>query len=77
MSRFALQRLVPAQAERLIHVMLWDKDRPGPYAVAARHGAAKVEALPNLRVRLIGNHVSPEANDYVAVAHPQSTRGTR
>jgi hypothetical protein len=73
MSRFALQWLVPAEAERLTHIMLLDKDRPAPYVVAAGHGADKVEALLNLRVTLIENHAFPEAIDYVAVAYTRRT----
>ena len=73
MTRFALQWLVPAQAERLTHVMLLDKDRPAPYAMAAGHGADTVEALLNPRVTLIENHASLEAIDYVAVAYTRRT----
>ena len=69
MSRFTLQWLMPADTERLTHVMLLDKDRPAPYVVAAGHGAGKVEALLNLRTTLIEDHALPEAIDFVAVAY--------
>jgi hypothetical protein len=48
MSRFALQWLVPACADRFTHVMLLDKDRPAPYASETGHGVDKVQALLNL-----------------------------
>jgi hypothetical protein len=73
MSRFALQWLLPAEGERLTHVMLLDKDRPAPYVVAAGHGADKVEALLNLRVTLIESHALPQAIDYVTVAYTRRT----
>ena len=45
MSRFALQWLIPCQADRLTHVMLLDRERPAPYVVAVGHGADKLQAL--------------------------------
>lgn len=73
MSRFALQWLVPAQAERLTHVMLLDKDRPAPYVVAAGHGADKAQALLNLWSTLIETDALPEVIDYVAVEYTRRT----
>ena len=48
MSRFALQWLVPAGADRFTHVMLLDKDRPAPYASEAGHGVDKFTRLAQL-----------------------------
>jgi hypothetical protein len=53
MSRFALQWLVPAGADRFTHVMLLDKDRPAPYVSEAGHRADKVHALLSLWETLI------------------------
>ena len=75
MSRFALQWLVPASADRFTHVMLLDKDRPAPYASEAGHGADKFHALLNLWETLIESHALPEAIDYVAVEYSRRTGG--
>jgi hypothetical protein len=73
MSRFALQWLVPAGADRFTHVMLLDKDLPAPYASETGHGVDKFHALLNLWETLIESHGLPEAIDHVAVEY---TRGT-
>jgi hypothetical protein len=69
MSRFAIEWLVPAQPNRLIHVMLLDRDRPPPYVFAVGHGADKVQALLNLWGALKQNHAVAEAIDYVAAEY--------
>ena len=48
MNRFAVQWLVPAQPDRLTHVMLLDAERPAPYVLAVGHGPDKVDALLTL-----------------------------
>ena len=73
MSRFAVEWLVPAQPDRLIHVMLLDRDRPAPYVFAVGHGADKVHALLNLWVALKRNDAVVEALDYVAAEYTRRT----
>jgi len=75
MSRFALQWLVPASADRFTHVILLDKDRPAPYASEAGHGVDKFHALLNLWETLIESDALPEAIDYVAVEYIRRTGG--
>jgi hypothetical protein len=75
MSRFALQWLVPAGADRFTHVMLLDMDRPAPYVSEAGHGADKVHALLSLWETLIESHALPDAIDYVAVEYTRRTGG--
>ena len=75
MSRFALQWLVPAGADRFTHVMLLDKDRPAPYVSEAGHGVDKFHALLNLWETLIESDALPEAIDYVAVEYTRRTGG--
>ena len=48
MSRFAVEWLVPAKPNRLIHAMLLDRNRPAPYVFAVGHGVDRVQALLNL-----------------------------
>jgi hypothetical protein len=69
MSRFAVEWLVPAQPDRLIHVMLLDRERPAPYVFAAGHGADKVHALLNLWATLKQSDAVTEAIDYVAAEY--------
>ena len=69
MSRFAVEWLVPAQPDRLIHAMLLDRERPAPYVFAAGHGADKVHALLNLWAALKQNDAVAEAIDYVAAEY--------
>ena len=73
MSRFAVEWLVPAQPDRLIHVMLLDRDRPAPYVFAVGHDADKVHALLNLWAGLKENDAVAEAMDYVAVEFRRRT----
>ena len=73
MSRFAVEWLVPADAARLTHVMLLDKERPAPYTLAAGHGEDKVQALLNLWQTLVESGAAPEAVDYVAVEYQRRT----
>ena len=77
MSRFAFQWLVPAQAERLIHVMLLDTDRPAPYVVAAGHGADRHQALRSLCSTLIELGEVPEAIDFVVTEYTRRAGKSR
>lgn len=73
MSRFAVEWLVPAQRDRLIHVMLLDRDRPAPYVFAVGHGADKVQALLNLWAGLKQNDAAASAMGYVAAEYQRRT----
>ena len=66
MGRFALQWLVPREADRQTHVMLLDRERPAPSVLAVGHGADKVYALLSLWRELIKDAESAEAIAYVA-----------
>ena len=69
MSRFAVEWLVPANPDRLIHAMLLDRNRPAPYVFAVGHGADRVQALLNLWSDLKQNAAVTEAIDYVAAEY--------
>ena len=69
MSRFGVEWLVPAKPDRLIHVMLLDRNRPAPYVFAVGHGGDKVQALLNLWGGLKQNDAVAEAIDYVAAEY--------
>ena len=73
MSRFAVEWLIPADAARLTHVMLLDKERPAPYTLAVGHGEDKVRALLNLWQTLKESDGVAEAIDYVAVEYTRRT----
>jgi hypothetical protein len=73
MSRFAVEWLVPVQADRLIHVMLLDRDRPAPYVCAVGHGADRVHALLNLWASLKQTDAVAEAMDYVGAEYRRRT----
>ena len=73
MSQFAVEWLIPADAARLTHVMLLDKERPAPYTLAVGHGEDKVRALLNLWRTLMASGAAPEAVDYVAVEFRRRT----
>ena len=73
MGRFAVEWLVPVQPDRLIHVMLLDRERPAPFVFAVGHGADKVQALLNLLRTLKQNGAVAEAIDYVAAEHTRRT----
>ena len=73
MNRFALQWLVPGQPDRLIHVMLLDRERPAPFVLAVGHGADKVHALLSLWGTLIKEAESGEAIEYVAGEYTRHT----
>jgi phosphoenolpyruvate carboxylase len=73
MSRFALQWLVPREPDRLTHVMLLDRERPAPYALAVGHGADNAQALLNLWQTLVETEALPQAIDYVAAAYTHRT----
>ena len=66
MSRYALQWLVPREADRHTHVMLLDRARPAPSVLAVGHGVAKVDALLSLWQALIKDGEPAEVIDYVA-----------
>jgi len=73
MDRFAVEWLVPAQPDRLIHAMLLDRERPAPHVFAVGHGADKGHALLNLWATLKQNEVVAEAIDYVAAVYTRRT----
>jgi len=73
MNRFALQWLVPVHADRFIHVMLLDKDRPAPYASDAGHGVDRMHALLNLWETLVASAAAAELIDYVAFEYTRHT----
>jgi hypothetical protein len=73
MSRFAVEWLVPAKPDRLIHAMLLDRNRPAPYVYAVGHGADRVQALLNLWGGLKQNDAVAEAIDYVAAEYTRRT----
>jgi hypothetical protein len=73
MSRFALQWLVPACADRFTHVMLLDKDRPAPYVSEAGHGVDRARALFNLWTTLVESDAVPDVIDFVAVEYTRRT----
>ena len=72
-ERFAVEWLVPAEPDRLTHVMLLDKERPAPYTLAVGHGRNKVHALLSLWETLVQSDAVPEAIDYVAVEYKRRT----
>jgi hypothetical protein len=73
MNRFALQWLVPVDADRYTHVMLLDKDRPAPYVSDAGHGIDRMHALLNLWETLVASAAAAEVIDYVAVEYTRRT----
>jgi hypothetical protein len=73
MSRFALEWLVPVRSDRLIHVMMLDKERPAPFVFEVAHGADKVQALLNLSEALKQHDAVKEAIDYVAAEYARRT----
>jgi len=73
MSRFALQWLVPARADRFTHVMVLDRERPAPYLSGAGHGVDKARALLNLWETLVESGGAAETIDFVAVAYMHRT----
>ncbi len=73
MSRFALQWLVPARADRFTHVMVLDRERPAPYLADAGHGVDKARALLNLWETLVESGAAAETIDFVAVAYMRRT----
>jgi hypothetical protein len=73
MGRFAVEWLVPVQPDRLIHVMLLDRERPAPFVFAVGHGADKVQALLNLWGTLKQHDAVEEAIDYVAAEYARRT----
>jgi len=73
MNRFALQWLVPVDANRYTHVMLLDKDRPAPYVSDAGHGVDRARALLNLWETLVESAATAETIDFVAVEYMRRT----
>ena len=73
MSRFAVEWIVPGEAERFTHVMLLDRERPAPFLLAVGHGTDKVHALLNLWGTLNDDDAAAEAIDYVAAAYTRRT----
>jgi hypothetical protein len=73
MIRFAVEWFVPAEPDRLTHVLLLDKERPAPYTLAVGHGKDKVNALLSLWKTLLESDVVPEAIDFVAVEYKRHT----
>ena len=73
MSRFALQWLVPARADRFTHVMVLDRERPAPYLSDAGHGVDRMDALFNLWETLVESDAAAETIDFVAVAYMRRT----
>ena len=73
MSRFALEWLVPGEPDQLTHVMLLDRERPAPFAVAVGYGADKPHALLRLWRTLTNDAESAEAIEYVAVEYTRRT----
>jgi hypothetical protein len=73
MSRFALQWLVPARADRFTHVMVLDKQRPAPYVSDAGHGVDRAYALLNLWETLVERDAAAETIEFVAVEYMRRT----
>jgi hypothetical protein len=73
MNRFALQWLVPVEADRYTHVMLLDKDRPAPYVSDAGHGVGRTDALLNLWETLVASAAATDVIDYVTVEYTRRT----
>ena len=73
MSRFALEWLMPGEADRLTHVMLLDRERPAPYLLAVGHGTDKVHALLNLWGALKKDTAETEAIAFVAAEYRRRT----
>ena len=73
MSRFAVEWLVPAEPDRLTHVMLLDRERPAPFVLAVGHGTDKVHALLTLWRTLDESDAAAEALDYIAAEYARRT----
>ena len=60
----------------LTHVMLLDRKRPAPYALAVGHGADKVHALLNLWGTLKETDAAAEAIESVLSVHASHRHGS-